>query len=114
MDEGNHLVGVKNPEADSVSVPIAGREAARRAHLPKTLLARFQGQPAIIPVDPPTFLDYEWTEIVLMVAQEESSTELDIKLHPEPETAASAEIFGDLRIDKSSHPIAALFKGKWV
>jgi hypothetical protein len=42
------------------------------------------------------------------------SEELGIHLDREHETEATAEIFNDLKIEKSLHPATPLFKGKWA
>jgi len=42
-----------------------------------------------------------------------SSEALDIQIHPQEETAATAEIFKDLHLDRSRHPLKPLFEGAW-
>jgi len=36
-----------------------------------------------------------------------------LRPHPEQETEATAEIFNDLQMEKSVHPIAPLLSGQW-
>ena len=55
--------------------------------------------------DPPDFLNYEGTEFVLISAAEDISEELGIELHPEEESVTSADIFNDLKMERSVHPL---------
>ena len=66
-----------------------------------------------MPVEPPEFLDYEGVEIVLVGAGRNVAEALGIDLEPAHETAATAEIFRDLKLEESIHPLAPLFEGKW-
>jgi hypothetical protein len=50
-------------------------------------------------------------EVLLIGASEDVSGELGIQLHPQQETAATAEIFQDLRLEKSRYPMNPLFEG---
>jgi hypothetical protein len=92
--------------------PGLGLDEARRANFPNELRERFRGG-RFINVDPPDFLDYEGAEILLFGASQEVSGDLAIQLQPTRETEATAEIFNDLRMEKSLHPIMPLLKGKW-
>ena len=64
-------------------------------------------------MNPPDFLDYEGAEILLVGARRNISAELGVELIPEYETEATAEIFNDLKLERSLHPLAPLFEGKW-
>jgi len=103
-------VSVKNPEAPSP--PGMGLHETRRATFPKQLQERFRGR-RFIPVDPPEFLDHEGAEILLVGARQDVYAELGVKLDPERETETTAEIFRDLKMERSLHPLTPLFKGKW-
>jgi hypothetical protein len=111
LEEASYIISVKNPEAPSP--PGTGLDERRRAHFPAELRERFKGR-RFIAVDPPDFLDYEGAEILLIGASPDVEEELGLRLNPERETEATAEIFNDLRIEKSVHPLAPLFKGKWA
>jgi hypothetical protein len=76
------------------------------------LLERFAAR-RFIPADPPDFLDYEWAEIILVGARKDIFAELGLELTPENETEATAEIFSDLKMERSLHPLKPLFEGKW-
>jgi hypothetical protein len=108
--EASYIVSVKNPEQPSP--PGVGLGEERQVSFPKTLQGRFRGR-RFMPVDPPSFLNYEGVEVLLIGASDEVSEELDVQLHPEEETAATAEIFTDLHLQKSRHPMKPLFEGIW-
>jgi hypothetical protein len=108
--EGGYIVAVKNPEAPSPEG--VGLDETRRARLPKALAARFRGR-RFIPVDPPDFLDHEGVELVFVGARTNVAEELGLDLEPAHETAATAEIFRELKLEPSLHPLAPLFEGKW-
>lgn len=108
--EGNYIVSVKNPEQPSP--PAVGLGEERQASFPKSLQGRFRGR-RFMPVDPPSVLNYEGAEVLFIGASGDVSQELGIQLHPQGETEATAEIFTDLRLQKSRHPLKPLFEGAW-
>jgi hypothetical protein len=108
--EGSYIVAVKNPEQPAP--PGAGLSEREQAELPLHLQQRFAGR-RFVPVDPPAFLDQEGTELVLIAAGEDVSEELGVGLDPQHETLETAEIFNDLRVERSQHPLQPLFEGKW-
>ena len=110
VKEGSYVISVKNPEAPSPDG--TGLDETRRATFPKDLQERFRGR-RFIPLDPPDFLDHEGAEILLIGARQDVYEELGLQLNPEHETEATAEIFNDLRMEKSLHPTTPLFEGKW-
>jgi hypothetical protein len=110
VDQGSYIIAVKNPEAPSA--PGTGLDETRRARFAKKLQQRFAGR-RFIPADPPDFLDYEWAEIILVGARKDVYAELGLELAPENETEATAEIFTDLKMERSVHPLKPLFEGKW-
>ncbi|NIQ57928.1 MAG: hypothetical protein GWN71_32490, partial [Gammaproteobacteria bacterium] len=90
---------MKNPEAPAPPWAELGPE--RAAEFPKHLQERFEGR-KFHDVDPPDFLDYEGAEI-LLIGAEAGIEELGIRLDPQRETLETAEIFNDLRMEKSEH-----------
>lgn len=108
--EGSCIISVKNPQA--ASPPRVGLDDKRRAHFPKQLLQRFRGR-RFIPVDPPDFLNYGGAEILLIGARQNVYEELGLRLDAAAETPATAEIFRDLKLERSLHPIEPLLKGEW-
>ena len=111
VEEGSYVVAVKNPEAPSP--PGVGLDETRRARFPKDLESRFAGR-RFISLDPPAFLDREGAEILLVGARPDVTEELGLQLDVEQETEATAEIFSDLRVEKSLHPVTPLLEGKWA
>jgi hypothetical protein len=96
--EMSYILNIANPERSKPQA--AGLSEKRQAHFPKHLMERFRGR-KFSEADPPEFLDKEGAEIVLIAASEDISEELGIELKTENESAASAEIFKDLRLDRS-------------
>ena len=109
-EDGNYIVNVRNPKTPAP--PGTGLDKGRRvASFPKNLQMRFRGR-RFIPLDPPDFLDHEGAEIVLIGARR-SVAALGLRLEPRRETEATAEIFTELRMEKSLHPTGPLLEGKW-
>jgi hypothetical protein len=108
--EGSYIITVKNPDVDAP--PGAGLPEEDRAELPQRLRERFHGR-RFIPVDPPDFLDREGAEFVLIGADEDVFEELGVRLDPQHETLETAELFNDLRMERSAHPLKPLFEGRW-
>jgi hypothetical protein len=109
-EEGSYIITVKNPEtAAPKGVGLRNEEQAR---FPRKLQEVFRGR-KFIDCDPPDFLDYEGTELILIAAKEDPGKELGIKLETENETDKSADIFSDLKLKRSEHPVKPLFEGKW-
>ena len=108
--EGSYIITVKNPDVDAP--PGVGLQEEDRADLPQRLRERFHGR-RFIPVDPPDYLDREGAEFVLIGADEHVFEELGVRLNPEHETLETAELFNDLRMERSEHPLKPLFEGRW-
>ncbi|MBW3599832.1 MAG: hypothetical protein KY475_21495 [Planctomycetes bacterium] len=109
-EEASYIVSVKNPESGAPRG--AGLSEERQAAYPQKLQEVFRGR-RFSEVDPPDFLNHEGAEFVLVSAAEDVSKELGLELHPQTETESTAEIFNDLRIEKSKHPLTPLFEGEW-
>jgi hypothetical protein len=101
---------VENPDVDAP--PGVGLPEEDRADLPQRLRERFHCR-WFIPVDPPDFLDREGAEFVLIGADEDVFEELGVRLEPQHETLETAELFNDLRMERSAHPLRPLFEGRW-
>jgi hypothetical protein len=108
--EASYILSVKNPEAPSPpEVGLAPDEAAR---YPRPLQEIFHGR-RFVPADPPELLDYPGTQLLLIGASANVREELGVDLDPQREDERTAEIFRDLHIARSQHPVEPLFKGKW-
>lgn len=76
--EASYIISVRNPEAPRPpGVPRRGTGAA----FPAALQERF-GDRRFVAVDPPSFLDYEGAEVVLIGASGDAATGLDDDLGP--------------------------------
>lgn len=108
--QASYIISIKNPEAGA---PLGvGLSAPQQVQFPRQLQEKFHDR-RFCEADPPDFLDYEGTEFVLISAAEDVREELGIDLHPEDESAGSADIFNDLKMERAVHPLKPLFKGEW-
>ena len=108
-EEGSYILSIKNPYQPAPrQVGFSGKEP----HYPTDLQKKF-GKHKWIPADPPSFLDYKDTQILLIGAELDVSGELGINLHPQNEKDALDAIVNDLHLELSQHPTAPLFKGQW-
>ncbi|HYE34367.1 hypothetical protein [Methylocaldum sp.] len=108
--EASYIISVKNPEQPSP--PGVGLGKGQKARFPKHLQERF-GRRRFLSADPPELLDYEGVELLMIGAHEDPEKELGVALDPQDETLATAEIFKDLRLRKSQHPVQPLITGEW-
>lgn len=108
--EGRFVVAVKNPEA--VAPPGVGLDAVYQARFPDELQAKF-GDRRWVAADPPNFLDYGGAELVLIGGRDDLGEDLGIELEAHPKDQETAEIFGDLRMEKSERTVKPLFQGVW-
>ncbi len=104
-DQASYVISVKNPEQPS---PMGLED---KPQYPQELQELFDGR-KFVSVSRPDLLDYEHTEILLIGAREDAERELGIKLAPERETEATAEIFRGLKLGRRKEPLAPLFKGE--
>jgi len=102
-----------DPSADLPSPPGTGLSEDELPDLPPRRHDRFRGR-RFIPVDPPDLLNREGTEVVLIGADEDVFEELGVQLNPERETVETAELFNDLRMERTDHPLKPLFEGRWA
>jgi hypothetical protein len=108
--EGSYIITVKNPDVEAP--PGLALPEEDRPDLPQRLRERFHSR-RFIPADPPDFLDREGTEFVLIGADEDVFEELGVQLDPQRETLETAELFNDLRMERTAHPLKPLFEGRW-
>lgn len=107
--EASFVITVKNPEAGSP--PATGLTDSQTPFYPQHLQERFRGR-RFIDVDPPEFLDYEGSEMVLIGASQEAQKDLGVALRAEPETEKTADTFTKLHLDRDKHPVEPLTKGE--
>jgi hypothetical protein len=107
--EASYIFSVKNPEAGSP--PGTGLGPGQKANYPEHLELKFRGR-RFLPAEP-ELLDYEGTEVLLIGSSESPEEELGIELQRKPEDEWSADIFADLRMRRSQHPVEPLLTGEW-
>lgn len=110
-EEASFILSIKNPEKPAPRN--AGLPEEREADYPSDLADRFRDR-RFAEADPPRFLDYEGSQFVLISASEDVEAELGIELDPARESESTAEIFNDLRLEKSKQPVEPLFEGEWA
>lgn len=108
--EASYIISVRNP--DKSAPPRAGLPAREQAHYPKKLQDIFRDR-KFADADPPEFFDHEGTEFLMIAASDNPEQELGAHIETDQETQDKADIFRDLRLRKSEHPIEPLFKGEW-
>lgn len=109
-EDASYIISIKNPEAGSQQA--AGLSEDQQAEYPKRLQKVFHGR-RFCECDPPDFLNREGTEFLLVAASEDVSEELGIRLDTDRESRSTADIFQDLKLDKSRHSLDPLLKGEW-
>lgn len=109
--EGRFVAAVKNPEASSP--PGVGLQGDHQPEFPDELTTLF-GDRRWVPVDPPEFLDYEGAEIVLIGGRDDLGADLGLDLTRHPRDEETAQVFQDLRIEKSERTIKPLVRGVWA
>jgi hypothetical protein len=107
--EASYIVAVRNPEAPTP--PGVGLQGDRRAEFGPEFEERFRGR-RFAPLNPPTFLDYEGAEIVLIGAASEASSELGIDLDTEAERLEDADIFAALHLAPDKLPVEPMRSGE--
>lgn len=107
--EGSLVLSVKNPEKGSPRA--AGLKEEQKADYPKSLQREFGGR-RFAPTDP-RLLDYEGAEFIMIGAREDVTEDLAVELRPEDESEGSADVFRQLHLKKSQHPVEPLFSGHW-
>lgn len=111
-EEASYILSIKNP--DYTTDPRFAHLAARRQpQYPPELRQRLQDH-SFVPADPPTFLDYEGTQFLLISAAEDVQQELGIQLDAERESVEDADLFNDLKLARSETTVEPLIQGEWT
>lgn len=115
--EGSYIVTVKNP---TVSAPM-GLAPKEKEELPEELLALFEDK-RFAPLDPPSFLDYKGTEIIIIGASDDLKAELG-KTGEQLEKLEEADValgltdktvFEELHLDKAKYHAEPVVEGAWA
>lgn len=110
-DEASYVISVKNPEKPSP--PSAGLGDHKDPKYSKPMMDKFRGR-RFVEVDPPKYLDRQGTEFMIISAAKNVKDDLGIAMEPKKESEQSADIFRDLKADRSEIPVEPLFEGKWA
>jgi hypothetical protein len=111
FQQASLIVAVRNPDAPAPQG--TGLGARRRPQLPQELMERFGGR-RFAPLDPPSFLDHEGVELVLIGAAVDAESELGIHLDARDEDVESADIIRELRLPQRRIPLEPLETGRWT
>jgi hypothetical protein len=109
-DQGNFIITMKNPEKPSP--PNMGVSPHQEVNYPEELENTFRDR-RFSPISSPELLDFEGAEFIIISSSENIQKELGLKIGVQTETEASADIFRDLKLDKTRNPTKSLFKGEW-
>jgi hypothetical protein len=107
--EASFALSIKNPEKGSP--PNAGLDSAEKADYPDKLQKEFRGRR--FATEDPHLLDYDGAQFILIGAGSDVMRDLGIDMDPDDENEATADIFRQLRLSRSKHPIEPLLKGEW-
>jgi hypothetical protein len=107
---GSMVISVKNPEASGP--PGTGLDPEQTPDLPQELQDRFRGR-RFIPADPPSLLNYEGVELILIGAGDEIPEELKEQFTEDEADAAELPALEELKLDSPDHPTKPLFSGEW-
>jgi len=119
VKEGSYIITVKNPSAP-VKVDAPGLQLKEHANLPKELLDKFHGK-RWMPANPPSVLDHERVELVIIGASDDLKAELgdagkelekDEEKDVQVKHLSDNTLFEELHMSKKTHPPMALLKGK--
>lgn len=107
--QGAYILSIANPEKPAP--PSAGLPEREEAHYPELLQREFEGR-RFATADP-RLLDYEGAEFILIGARTDPERAYDIDIATEHETAATADIFRQLKMSRREQPLEPLLEGKW-
>jgi hypothetical protein len=110
--EASYVLSVKEPYAPSEI------ELEEKPDYPSSLRSRFDGH-GWIPVEPTDFLDYQYTQVLLIGARADAQKELGITLDPGRENEAEKQVLRMLREEEKEAArqgislLEPLTKGEW-
>ncbi|MGH7863306.1 MAG: hypothetical protein ACREOS_13870 [Candidatus Dormibacteraceae bacterium] len=111
--EASYIISIKQPYAPSKI------NLKKKPGYPDNLRAKFDGH-GWIPVEPTSFLDYRWTQILLIGAETDVEKELGIRLNSAEENQAEREALALLRAESTTAAdtwhveiFEPMLKGKW-
>lgn len=81
-------------------------------HFPERLKANIKNQ-HILYDNIPELLNYEKARVVIFKEASLDIKSLKPRLHPLADTQSTADIFGDLKLQRETYPVEPLFRGEW-
>lgn len=105
--EGVFTIGIYNPYLETAAEP-----GQPRPHFPEDLKAQMKNQ-RIVYENLPTLLNYENSSLAIFKESEFDLKKLKPRLHPLADTSRTADIFGDLKLQREHHPVEPLFRDEW-
>jgi hypothetical protein len=109
-EEASLAISIANPEKRG-GPRTAQLSEEQRPDYPKALQEEFRGRR--FATEDPRLLNYEGAEIIFVGARDNPEEAYHIDLQPEEENESTAEIFKELRLAKSRHPVEPLLRGEW-
>lgn len=107
-NQGSYIFSIKNPKLPPAGG--GGLPLNEQPQLPENLKDKFDGH-NWIKADPPTFLNYQYTQFILIGAEPNIEKELGLNLNPQKEQEQVDALFNDLHINAKSFDTNPLFKG---
>jgi len=115
--EGSYIIAVKNPSIPNP--PGAGLQPEKKATFPEELAHKF-GNKRWIPLNPPTLLDFDGTELLIIAAKEDivqefgdKGEELEKDEIEDLKKLTDSSLFEELHLGKKVHPPEPLLQGTW-
>ncbi len=105
--DGVFTIGVYNPYLESESL-----FESPRPHFPEDLKVQMKDQ-RILYDNLPTLLNYENSRLAIFKESDFDIKTLKPRLHPMADTPRTADIFGDLKLEREIYPVEPLFRGEW-
>lgn len=109
-EQANFVITIKNPQKGSP--PYTGIPKRQKTEYPEDLQSQFRDR-RFTEADPPEYLNYEGSEFVLIASSEDIKEDLGIEINTEDETICSADVFNELKFDRSKRPKKPLSTGEW-
>lgn len=107
--EGAFSIGIYNPYLESGAQTEASEQ---RPHFPEDLKSQMKNQ-RILYQNLPRLLNFEHSRLAIFKESDFNIKQLKAGLHPLADTSKTADIFGDLKLQREKYPVEPLFRGEW-
>ena len=109
--EGNFIISLINPKVTPPEDVVF--KQYQKAHYPEKLQKLFDKR-RFLKIEKSEFLNYSGSAFLLIGINREVSKDIGIDIEPSLENGASAKVFDDLKLEKATHRIEPLFRGRWA